>query len=63
MASIAYWEQVGVKRQLGGIIGEMNSWYNLTNAISGALKIITKPPGMTRDGKYAWPVERLRPAS
>jgi len=44
MASIAYWEQVGAKRQLGGNSGEINSWYNLTKPINNVLKIIGKPP-------------------
>jgi hypothetical protein len=41
---MAYWEQVGVKRQQGRNIGEMNNWYHLINPIAGALKFIIKPP-------------------
>jgi hypothetical protein len=29
MDSMAYWEQVGVKRQLAGVSGEIKIWYNL----------------------------------
>jgi hypothetical protein len=29
MASMAYWEQVGVKRHVGGKRGETRSWYDL----------------------------------
>lgn len=37
-ASMAYAEQVGVKRQLLGNNGEMTSWYRRTGAISNMVK-------------------------
>ena len=38
-ASSAYWEQVGVNRQLAGLSGEIQSWYSRTSPISGRLRI------------------------